>query len=318
MQAPGLLVVKAGSTFRTDPVSTYGMSAPTISLGGASPEYFMTFDPQTGVLSGQVPADAPNGRTWTYGMRAVDAYGRRAFAGNNTIIKAVTPPQFSYANGGKLPFRTDAGATYAPTVVGGCSVSSYNVTAGALPGGLYLRPNTGTIETSGAPLYAGRTGPITITLRDTCDQVVTADVSIDIETGAPAVTGPTQKSLVIGAASRTDAAYAVGFPADAVYTVTGASLPAGITFGADHRFSGTLDPSVPNALMFGPFVIRVSDDFGRAAQSETIYLTAVKAAQIAYPVSNAASTGQGYTLSPTVSAVPRRSPTSSRAPFRRA
>lgn len=301
MQAPGLLLVKAGSSFRTDPVSTSGMSAPTISLGGASPEYFMAFDPQTGVLSGQVPADAPNGRTWTYGMRAVDAYGRRAFAANNTTIKAVTPPQFSYANGGKLPFQTDAWASYAPTVVGGCSVSSFTVTAGSLPSGLSVRRDTGTIEMSGAPLYVGRTGPATITLRDTCDQVATTDVTVDFQTGTPTVTGPTQKSLVIGAASRTDAAKATGFPADAVYAVTGASLPAGITFGADRRFSGTLDPTVPNATVFGPFVLRVVDDFGRAAQSETIRLTAVNAVQISYAGQTPATTGQAFALNPVVS-----------------
>lgn len=301
IRAPGQILVKAGSSFRTDPVLFANMASPTFSPGGAVLPPFMAFDSQTGVISGQMPSDISNGATWTYGMRAEDAYGRRAFAGNNTIIKAVTPPQFSYANGGNLPIRTDASAYYASTVVGGCSVSNYNVTAGALPSGVYLRPNTGSIEMSGAPLYAGRTGPVTITLRDTCDQVATTDVTVDIQTGAPTVTGPTQKSLVIGAASRTDATRATGFPADAVYTVAGASLPAGITFGADRRFSGTLDPSVTNGTMFGPFVIRVSDDFGRAAQSETIYLTAVKAAQISYPASNSASTGQVYTLSPTVS-----------------
>lgn len=300
IQAPGQIVVKAGSTFRTDPVLAANMASPTFSLGGAALPSFMTFDSQTGVLSGQVPADSANGATWTYGMRAEDAYGRRAFAGNNTIIKVVTPPRLSYANGGKLPFQTDAWGSYAPTAVGGCSVSSYEVTAGSLPSGLTVRRDTGAITMSGAPLYVGRTGPATITLRDTCDQVATTEVTVDFQTGTPTVASPSQKNLVIGAASRTDAARATGFPTDAVYTVTGASLPAGITFGADRRFSGTLDPSVASGTMFGPFVIRVSDDFGRAAQSEGIYLTAVKAAQITYPASNAASTGQAYTLSPTV------------------
>lgn len=300
VQAPEQIVVKAGASFATDPARAVNMAPATFSLGSQTPPNYFAFDAKTGVLSGQVPADTPNGTIWNYTIQALDGYGRRGFAGNSTSIKAVTPPRISYANGGRLPFQTDGYGTYASTVVGGCTVSNYAVTAGTLPGGLSLRAATGAIEMSGAPMYPGRSNPVTITLRDTCDQVASTDVVFDLQTGSPSVTGPSQKALVIGAATSTDAAKAIGLSADAAFAVTGGSLPAGVAFDAGRRFTGTLDPSVAPGTTFGPYVIRVSDDFGRAAQSETISLTAVAAAQISYAAQSPATTGQTFLLNPTV------------------
>jgi Putative Ig domain/Bacterial Ig domain len=147
---------------------------------------------------------------------------------------------------------------------GGTPDYSYAVTNGSLPGGLTLNPSSGII--SGTPTTAGISS-FTVQATDATGAQASQNLSIDIGSSTPVSIRTT--SLPNAAANQP---YSQGLAATAgtspyTWSLSGGTLPAGLTLGAGGVISGT--PTVSGTF---PITVTVTDS-GSPATTATQSLT---------------------------------------------
>ena len=299
LNGPANLTVPIEQAFSTSSISTAGLANTRFALSGSALPHFFSLDAATGVISGTVPAYVPSGSEWTIDMVVTDDFGRRGFV-PRLKITAVAAPTLSYPNSGRLAFQTTTSNRYVPTVTGGCPISSWQVASGSLPAGLMLGSG-GAIEKNGAAMSVGTTGPVTVTLRDSCNQTASAEVTVDIRAGNVAAIAPSQRGLVVGEASHTDPMAFTGFAPDVVVTRMNGELPPGVSLDPSFRFAGTLPAGTAPDTSYGLYAYRATDSFGRTAMTSSFYITALRPPQIGYAASTFGAPGNTLSLAPTVS-----------------
>ena len=218
------------------------MSAGTLPAG-------LTLDPASGLISGTPTAAGP----YSFAVTATDADGRTAasptFAGSVATAVTITsapPPNPTVGQAYAYPVRA----------AGGTGAITYAVTAGTLPAGLTLNPNSGVI--GGTPTAAG-TSPFTVTATDangaSASQQATLVVSTPL-TLAPAALAPTTRGTPFTQTETTG-----GGRGPATFAVTAGTLPAGLTLDPTTGvLSGT--PTTNGPVNFG---ITATDADGRTA-----------------------------------------------------
>lgn len=188
-----------------------------------------------------------------------------------------------------------AGTAYSATttVVGGIGLSTWSVTAGALPGGLTLNAITGTI--SGTPVTAN-TASFTVTATDqsTPPQMVSTPVTLLV--GAPLMR-MTATSIPDGVVGQPFAATlsATGGTPPLIWTVAaGSSLPSGLALAPSGQISGS--PVTANPL--GTITLVTVNDSAVPPQTLTETLTTrvgTKLAVTSPATLPAAVAGKAYT-----------------------
>lgn len=300
LTAPTSLRFLIGTAGSTGPTTASNMATPTFSTASGSLPAFLAIDPQTGAISGTVPQGTASGSFWNVIVRATDAFGRTAST-ETLQLTAVSKPSLTYANNGRLGFQSGAQTTFAPTVTNGCAVVSYAVTSTQkLPAGFGLNATNGAITSPAGAAAVGTTGPATVTLTDACGQTADAEIVVDVRSGAVAVAAPSQRTLDIGVASRTDAATWTGFAPDAVLSLKSGTLPNGVSLDAGNRISGTVPAGIAPGTSYQNLVLQVADSFGRTATSGSFSILLAAAPTLAYSANNNATVNAAYTLAPTV------------------
>lgn len=253
-------------------------SAAVTASGGTAPYVFavtsgtlpagLTFT-AAGVLTGTPSAAA----TSTFTVTVADAKGVTASQSYSVTIAAMvaTPPSLTTA---ALAAGT-VGASYSASVsaAGGTPPYTFTVSSGSLPGGLTLSA-TGTI--SGTPTTAG-TYTFTVTVTDANSLTASQSYSVSVASAAPALS-ITTASLPSGTLGTgyTATVNAAGGTSPYVFTVTGGSLPAGLTLAGSGLLSGT-----PTAASTSSFTVTVTDAKGQTAMGTYSVAIAAKISDLA-------------------------------------
>lgn len=295
--APANLRLLIGQPVSTGPATAVNMGTPSFSLTSGNLPAGLTLDTGTGAISGSFPATTKPGTSWRLVIQASDEFGRSASTPAFDLT-AVTVPSLAYANGGKIGWQTGVRSIAAPTLTGGCTVTSFALAGGGLPAGVSFDASNGAV--TGAFPSDGTYGPYTVQVTDACGQTATADLAIDARSGTPTATAPVQRSLAIGAASTTSAVSFSGFGASPKVEVSGSALPPGVSFDPSYRFAGTLASATQAGTLFGPYSVIVTDGYGRSSSTAAFSLKAVAAPTMSYPASTAMPVGTASTISPVV------------------
>ena len=295
--APANLRLLIGQPVSTGPATAVNMGTPSFSLTSGNLPAGLTLDTGTGAISGSFPATTKPGTSWRLVIQASDEFGRSASTPAFDLT-AVTVPSLAYANGGKIGWQTGVRSIAAPTLTGGCTVTSFALAGGGLPAGVSFDASNGAV--TGAFPSDGTYGPYTVQVTDACGQTATADLAIDARSGTPTATAPVQRSLAIGAASTTSAVSFSGFGASPKVEVSGSALQHGVSFDPSYRFAGTLASATQAGTLFGPYSVIVTDGYGRSSSTAAFSLKAVAAPTMSYPASTAMPVGTASTISPVV------------------
>jgi hypothetical protein len=177
---------------------------------------------------------------------------------------------------------------------GGTAPYTWTVTAGALPAGLSLDPDTGII--TGTPTGAGTTA-FTVTATDAGSPAETASEAVSITIASTAALSVTTTSLTaptVGQAYSSTLAATGGVPVYA-WSVSSGTLPAGLSLDPD---TGTIS-GTPTTAGPGTFTIEASDSATPTADTATrTYTMTVTAATatltLAAPTLPGATAGAAY------------------------
>ena len=244
------------SSSYNEPVETVGgIGALTFSLvlpgTGTLPSTF-SLNPTTGILSG-TPI-APVG-TFPFTVRVQDTSGQQDTKDLSVRVTPTTGPQITTTS---LPDGR-IGQLYSARVqaTGGIGALAWAVSAGALPSGLTLNQSTGVI--SGTPMLPVGTSSFTVRIQDAAGQSATKALSITINPfNVPNITTTTLKGGTVGQGYN-QTLRATGGLGALTWSVTGGSLPAGLTLNSAGTISGT-----PGAAGNSNFTVTATDTFGQS------------------------------------------------------
>jgi hypothetical protein len=226
-------------------------------VGGTLPSNLSNPDPTTGTISGTPLVSG----SFTFTVKVTDSTGASDIATYSLLINKallITTPS--------LPDGT-LNQAYSRTIATqfGTGADTFQVTAGALPDGLGLNPNTGVV--SGTPTKLG-TFNFTVTARDSvgtpASQSYTVAINPALGIGTTSLPGATT-FLAYNQTITTS-----GGTAPLAFTVTAGSLPAGLTLD---QASGVLG-GTPTAAGTFNFTVKVTDAAGASAsQALTLNVT---------------------------------------------
>ncbi len=252
----------------------------TFAVGAGALPAGLSLNPTTGAVSGT--PSAPGSSTVT--VTATDADG---VITSKTFTVIIASPLGLAA--GPLT-GADSATPYGQiiTATGGTGPFTYSVTSGSLPAGLTLNPTTGSL--SGMPTGTGSSFTVTVTdaTGTTSSRAYTVPVNAD----------PTLPATTLGSADN-------GAPVDVTvpvsggsgpftYSVTGGSLPPGLTLGSS---TGTIT-GTPTATGSATFTVKATDADG--ATTTQSYTMPVNAAPVVTTASMpAVDTGAPYNVTVT-------------------
>ncbi len=242
------------SSSYNEPVETVGgIGALTFSLvlpgTGTLPSNF-SLNPTTGLISGTPIAPAG---TFPFTVRVQDTSGQQDTKNLSVRVTPTSPPQITTNS---LP-EGRIGQPYSARVqaTGGIGALAWAVSAGALPSGLTLDQSTGVI--SGTPILVG-TSSFTVRIQDAAGQSATNALSITISSfNVPNITTTTLQEGTVGQGYN-QTLHATGGLGALTWSVTGGSLPAGLTLNSAGTISGT-----PAAADNSNFTVTATDTFGQ-------------------------------------------------------
>ena len=257
------------SSSYNEPVETVGgIGALTFSLvlpgTGTLPSTF-SLNPTTGLISGTPIAPAG---TFPFTVRVQDTSGQQDTKDLSVRVTPTSPPQITTTS---LP-EGRTGQPYSARVqaTGGIGALAWAVSAGTLPSGLALNQSTGVI--SGTPILPVGTSSFTVRIQDAAAQSATKALSITINPfNVPNITTTTLQGGTVGQAYN-QTLRATGGLGALTWSVTGGSLPAGLTLTSAGTISGT-----PAAAETSNFTVTATDTFGQSdTQDLSIAVSAAK------------------------------------------
>jgi hypothetical protein len=214
-----------GQSYDQDLKALSGVSTSSVKLTGGSPPPGLT-------LAGDGHLHGTPTTTGTYEF-TVTATDKSGAASSRSYTLAVVAPQITVAPSA-LPAAT-VGQSYNQELKasGGAGGYVYTVSGGGLPAGLTL---TSDGHVTGTPTTAG-TFPFTVTATDKSRS--TGSQAITLTVAAPQITiGPSALPAATVGQSYGQQVKAAGGAGGYVYSVSGGSLPPGLTLGSDGRLQG--------------------------------------------------------------------------------
>lgn len=258
---------------------TYSVSSGSLPAG-------LTLDPSSGAITGTPTTTGQS----LFTIQAIDTIGNsgsQSYAVNIGTGGALTVSPTSLPNGTQ-------GTPYTQTVSasGGSSPYTFAVTAGALPAGLTLNPNTGAI--TGTP---SGSGPASFTIQATDSVGNTGSQAYNINIGTVSLT-VTPASLpsgtqnmpygqTLGATGGTGGPY--------TFAISGGALPAGLALSSAGVISGTPTGSGPSS-----FTVRALDAQGNAGTR--LYTVNIGTASLTVNPATLPAAVKGHPYSQTVTA----------------
>jgi len=239
-----------------------------------------------------------NGTRYDIGVWALAADGAISPIAQGTGIPAA-PPVLSYASPGTWPQNTPL--TLTPNVTPLQGAGAYSISAGALPDGMGLDPNTGVI--SGTPITTPQSTSATILLIDQgTGKLTTAavDLSIVAPTPIPQLWYPSAQATVgVGPVSATPTQSNI--PAGATFSVVaGESLPDGFSIDpATGVVSGT-PTSAPGRVLDVDIQACWGGCDPNAGEVRVAPMLFYILPRLQYPSVTTATAGVATTITPTV------------------
>jgi len=230
-----------------------------------------------GTISGTPTAAGPANFT----VQVTDSSGANA---SKPLTLAVNPTQLVITTA-SLPAAT-VGAPYSQALAanGGIGSYSWSITIGSLPAGLSLAAN-GTI--SGTPTAAGPAN-FTVQVSDSSGANASKPLTLAVNPAPLVITTASLPAATVGA-PYSQALAASGGTGIYSWSITGGSLPAGLSLGANGTISGT-----PTAAGPANFTVQATDSSGANA-TKPLTLT-VNPAQLVITTASlpAATVGAAY------------------------
>uniref|UniRef100_Q023T9 Ig family protein n=1 Tax=Solibacter usitatus (strain Ellin6076) TaxID=234267 RepID=Q023T9_SOLUE len=210
-----------------------GIAPYTWSIVGGSLPAGWTLFPSSGLISGTTSGTVVNGSVTIQvkDSAQVQSSATKSFTINvaSTLLSITT---LSLPNG-------QVGVPYSATMAasGAAGTVTWQVTAGALPGGMTLNAATGQI--SGTPSGAVNATPLTIQATDTAT-TLTASVNVTLTvTGSNFTVTTTSLPNATAGTPYVQALQASGGTGALTWKISAGALPSGITLGTDGTVSGT-------------------------------------------------------------------------------
>jgi hypothetical protein len=257
-----------GSAYDQVISATGGVVPYTWSVTSGALPAGLSLDPQAGTITGTPTTPGTYSFTVSLADSSTPAAQNASISLAMTVDAAPPPPAMTVTD---TTTSGIVGAPYNAILIpsGGTGPYSYAVTSGALPAGLSLDPQFGTI--TGTPTTAG-TFDATIQVTDSSSptpEVATDDVSIAIaSSGTLAISTTSLPDAAVGA-SYAEPVVATGGTGALSFAVTSGALPAGLT----------LDPAsgiiygVPTASGPSSFTVTVTDSATPTPDTSSASLT---------------------------------------------
>jgi titin len=278
--SPVLAGGEVGVGYDASPVVSGGTGPFTWSVTDGSLPTGLTLDTATGEITGTASTSGPS----TFTLVVTDADGQQSTQAESVTITddpSITSPVLA---GGEVGVSYDA----TPSATSGTGSYAWTVTDGSLPDGLALDPTSG--EVSGTPIASG-TATFTLVVTDTDGQQATQGESVTIAAD-PSITSPVLGGGEVGApyVATPVVTYGTG---PFTWTVTGGSLPAGLTLDpTTGEVTGT-----PIASGTATFTLVATDADGQqATQDESVTIAADPS--ITSPVLAGGEVGVSYDATP--------------------
>jgi len=234
---PPAFTSPSNATFTTGAAGSFtvtatGFPAPTRSLTSGTLPAGVTFTPASGVLAG-TPAAGTGG---SYPLTFTAANGVAPDATQSFTLTVNQAPALTSAS--TTTFSVGNPGSFTVTAAGS-PAPALSLTAGTLPSGVTFTPATGVL--SGTPAAGtGGSYPLTFTASNGVAPDATQTFTLVINQ-APAFTNAATTTFTVGTAG-SFAVAATGTPAPTL-TLTGGTLPAGVTFtSATGELAGTPAP----------------------------------------------------------------------------
>ncbi len=254
---------QVGTPFTVAPSVSHALGTVTYALSKGTLPTGMTFDTATGEIAGTPTAATPGPVAME--VTATDSYASTTANFTVTVDSGTSALSVSYPN---ATGHVGKAQSIRPTISGASGATTFTVTAGTLPLGVNLDPNTGVI--SGVPAAAQAAQPVTVRVTDSTTSV---DVTFTIQELAhtlslayPSSTGDVGATTTITPV----VSHTIG---TVTYALISGTLPTGLALDpVTGIITGTPTQVTSGAV---PLTVTATDGYGSTSATFTITVTSV-------------------------------------------
>jgi uncharacterized repeat protein (TIGR01451 family) len=286
-----------GSASAGDSAATVTWTAPVGNGGSAITGYVVTpyigstaqtAQTFTSTATTQTVTGLAAGTSYTFTVAAVNAAGTGPASAKSSAVTVNAGPSLTFA----APPSGEVGIAYSDTLTatGGTGTLTWSVGSGTLPPGLTLNSSTGVL--AGTPTTGG-SYTFTVKITDAFGGTATKSATVVIASGLT-LSNPAPPSAQAGIAY-TDTLTATGGTSPFTWSISGGSLPSGITLNSS---TGVLSGTPTSAGLYS-FTVKVTDSFGQSATQSLSMTVAVGPLVIAASANTSTATQGGvvgYTI----------------------